>query len=232
MRVSGRVVTPDGVIDGGYVQVDGTRITRVGRSARARGCWLVPGFVDIHVHGGGGHTFTTGNADAARLAVDFHRRHGTTTMLASLVSSPYDLMYRATAAFTPLVAAGVLAGIHFEGPYLSVARCARPGAVAGDVEEHLLEILPAVARDQVARRAAIDDPAAPHHQHLEAPTAATQQEQRCRRSGGRCCAGAALGVRESRHASAAPEPQAAVVSAASLATARRARSLKPAPPCA
>lgn len=83
----------------------------------------MPGFVDLHCHGGGGHTFTTGDAAAARQAAAFHLRHGTTTMLASLVSSPFPLMRAATEAFAPLVAEGVLAGIHFEGPYLSPARC-------------------------------------------------------------------------------------------------------------
>jgi N-acetylglucosamine-6-phosphate deacetylase len=83
----------------------------------------VPGFVDIHVHGGGGHTFTTGDADEARLAAAFHLSRGTTTMLASLVSSPFDLMLSATKAFAPLIGDGVLAGIHFEGPYLSQLRC-------------------------------------------------------------------------------------------------------------
>jgi N-acetylglucosamine-6-phosphate deacetylase len=79
--------------------------------------------VDIHVHGGGGHTFTTGDADEAGLAAAFHLSRGTTTMLASLVSSPFELMLAATKAFAPLVADGVLAGIHFEGPYLSQLRC-------------------------------------------------------------------------------------------------------------
>jgi N-acetylglucosamine-6-phosphate deacetylase len=44
-------------------------------------------------------------------------------MLASLVSSPYELMRKATEAYAPLVADGVIAGVHFEGPYLSAARC-------------------------------------------------------------------------------------------------------------
>jgi N-acetylglucosamine-6-phosphate deacetylase len=84
---------------------------------------VVPGFVDIHVHGGGGATFTTGEADAARAAAAYHLGHGTTSLLASLVSSPFELMLQATKSFYPLVAEGVLAGIHFEGPYLSKARC-------------------------------------------------------------------------------------------------------------
>ncbi|MFI7369553.1 N-acetylglucosamine-6-phosphate deacetylase [Actinoplanes sp. NPDC049668] len=84
---------------------------------------IVPGFVDLHCHGGGGHTFTLGDPAAARAAAAFHLRHGTTTLLASLVSSPYQLMRDATAAYLPLVADGAIAGLHFEGPYLSHARC-------------------------------------------------------------------------------------------------------------
>ncbi|MEU5949291.1 N-acetylglucosamine-6-phosphate deacetylase [Micromonospora sp. NPDC047465] len=123
-RVNGKVVTPTGVIRQGCVELDGSRITAVAEYPSVRdGHWIVPGFVDMHTHGGGGHTFTTGDAEQARQAADFHLRHGTTTLLASLVSSPFELMRAATAAFAPLVAEGVLAGIHFEGPYLSSARC-------------------------------------------------------------------------------------------------------------
>ena len=120
--VEGRVVTPYGVVDG-HVEVDGPVILSV--NAGRPGCddWIVPGFVDLHVHGGGGHTFTTGNADAARGAAVFHLRHGTTTLLAGLVSSPYELMREAVRAYAPLVAEGVIAGVHFEGPYLSAVRC-------------------------------------------------------------------------------------------------------------
>ncbi|MEO3742498.1 N-acetylglucosamine-6-phosphate deacetylase [Plantactinospora sp. B5E13] len=124
VRVSGRVVTPSGVIRQGCVELDGDRITAVAEYPSIRdGHWIVPGFVDIHTHGGGGHTFTTGDADAARGAAAFHLTHGTTTLLASLVSSPYQLMRDATEAYAPLVKEGVLAGVHYEGPYLSAVRC-------------------------------------------------------------------------------------------------------------
>jgi N-acetylglucosamine-6-phosphate deacetylase len=124
LRVTGRVVTPTGVFRQGCVEVDGDRIRAVAEYPTVRdGHWIVPGFVDMHTHGGGGHTFTTGDADSARRAAAFHLGHGTTTLLASLVSSPYALMRDATAAYRPLVAEGVLAGVHFEGPYLSAARC-------------------------------------------------------------------------------------------------------------
>ncbi|WP_432984521.1 N-acetylglucosamine-6-phosphate deacetylase [Dactylosporangium sp. CA-233914] len=125
--VSGvRVVAGDRVIDNGFVRVEGERIAEVGASEAAEegsAAVVVPGFVDIHVHGGGGATFTTGDAHDARKAAAYHLGHGTTTMLASLVTSPPELMMSATKAFAPLAAEGVIAGIHFEGPYLSQARC-------------------------------------------------------------------------------------------------------------
>ena len=121
-KISGRVVRPGAVVPG-YVEVDGPTILDVTEQGRAGDDIIVPGFVDLHCHGGGGHTFTRGDADAARAAAAFHLRHGTTTMLASLVSSPYELMQEATTAYLPLVADGTIAGVHFEGPYLSQARC-------------------------------------------------------------------------------------------------------------
>jgi N-acetylglucosamine-6-phosphate deacetylase len=121
-RVSGRIVRPGSVVPG-HVVVDGPAILDVTAANRAGDDIIVPGFVDLHCHGGGGHTFTTGDADAARAAASFHLRHGATTMLASLVSSPYDLMRDATAAYVPLVAEQAIAGIHYEGPYLSGVRC-------------------------------------------------------------------------------------------------------------
>ncbi|MFI5926121.1 N-acetylglucosamine-6-phosphate deacetylase [Micromonospora sp. NPDC051543] len=123
-RVNGRVVTPTGVIRQGCVEWDGERITAVAEYPSVRdGHWILPGFVDMHTHGGGGHTFTTGDAAEARAAAAFHLGHGTTTLLASLVSAPFTVMRSATEAFAPLVDEGVLAGVHFEGPYLSTARC-------------------------------------------------------------------------------------------------------------
>ncbi len=130
MNIHGRVVTPGGVLEGATVRVAGDRIADVAvqggtrpRRGDLRAAWIVPGFVDLHVHGGGGHTFTTGDPGQARDAIAFHRVHGTTTMLASLVTSSRRDTLDHTAALAPLVHSGELAGLHLEGPYLSTARC-------------------------------------------------------------------------------------------------------------
>jgi len=127
----GRVATPDGVLDPGWVLVEDGAITAVGAGVPAErpdaethdaaGAWVVPGFVDIHCHGGGGAAFTI--ADQVAEAVAAHRRHGTTTMLASLVSRPVPELVEQVAALREFVTGGLVAGVHLEGPFLSAARC-------------------------------------------------------------------------------------------------------------
>jgi N-acetylglucosamine-6-phosphate deacetylase len=120
----GRIVTPEGVVDGTLRLADNGVIGAITPGPVAPDApWFVPGFIDMHCHGGGGHTFTTGDADAVRAGAAFHAGHGTTTLLASLVSSPFQVMLDATVAYAPLVAEGVIGGVHFEGPYLSEACC-------------------------------------------------------------------------------------------------------------
>lgn len=83
---------------------------------------LAPGFVDLHVHGGGGGAFADG-ADGAAAALVAHRAAGTTTSMASLVTDTIDSLEQQIRALVPLVRAGDLAGIHLEGPWLAEARC-------------------------------------------------------------------------------------------------------------
>ena len=84
---------------------------------------VVPGFVDTHLHGGGGANFSAATPDETATAVGFHRGHGTTTLVASLVTAgPQDLL-RQVSAQAASVRAGLLDGIHLEGPWLSTLRC-------------------------------------------------------------------------------------------------------------
>ncbi|WP_055546584.1 N-acetylglucosamine-6-phosphate deacetylase [Streptomyces sp. NBRC 110028] len=127
-----RVVLPTGVVTDGRLTVEGTRIagTAAGAPGGAGdavrdlpGCWIVPGFVDLHLHGGGGASFSTGTAEEALTVIGTHRAHGTTTMLASTVTGDLDDLARQAAVLSELAEEGELAGIHFEGPFISPHRC-------------------------------------------------------------------------------------------------------------
>ena len=135
LLTGGRVVTPAGVLSPGWIRVAGTAIDAVGpgepgeqRSSglpvtRLSGHWVLPGFIDMHVHGGGGTSFTQGTAEDARHTADFHRRHGSTTIVASLVTAPLTDLDARAAMLAGLAREGVIAGLHLEGPFLSAARC-------------------------------------------------------------------------------------------------------------
>jgi N-acetylglucosamine-6-phosphate deacetylase len=100
---------------------------------------LIPGFVDIHCHGGGGYYFSNLNPDLIAIAIDTHRQAGTTTQYASLVTADLDQLKCQIETLIPFVRSGDLAGIHLEGPYLSRAKC---GAHAPELlrAPHLEEI--------------------------------------------------------------------------------------------
>ncbi|MGK5683730.1 N-acetylglucosamine-6-phosphate deacetylase [Actinoplanes sp. URMC 104] len=127
-----RVVTPTAVLDPGWLTIADGLIRAVGRGsppAAGRtvdlgGGWLLPGFVDLHMHGGGGAQITTDDPDEIRRAVAFHRRHGTTRTLASLVTDRLDRMVAAVGTIATLIEAGEpgIAGIHLEGPFLNPAK--------------------------------------------------------------------------------------------------------------
>ncbi|MCD0451292.1 N-acetylglucosamine-6-phosphate deacetylase [Actinocorallia sp. API 0066] len=121
-----RIVTPTGVIGRGWLEAEHGRITGVGTGDRRgrdlAGAWLLPGFVDLHVHGGGGHSAMT-SSDAIREAVAFHRARGTTTTLVSLVTAPLEHLAKAAGWIADLTEEGLVEGCHFEGPFLAHSRC-------------------------------------------------------------------------------------------------------------
>ncbi|MCX4584471.1 N-acetylglucosamine-6-phosphate deacetylase [Streptomyces sp. NBC_01481] len=121
-----RVVLPTGIVESGRVIVEGARITgAAGADAPAldlTGHWVVPGFVDIHNHGGGGASFTSGSAEDVLRGVRTHREHGTTTLVASTVTGEMDFLAHRAGFLSELVEQGDLAGIHFEGPFISPCR--------------------------------------------------------------------------------------------------------------
>ncbi|WP_371517539.1 N-acetylglucosamine-6-phosphate deacetylase [Kitasatospora sp. NBC_01300] len=123
-----RLVLPGGVVEGGRLAVEGDRIAGLGGGSEPgdldlTGYTVVPGFVDLHVHGGGGASYASGIAEEALLAARTHLEHGTTTTVASTVTGEIDEVARQASVLSELVEDGVLAGIHFEGPFISHNRC-------------------------------------------------------------------------------------------------------------
>jgi N-acetylglucosamine-6-phosphate deacetylase len=126
------VVTPHGVMSNGWVQLDGGTISRYGTGPAPDGVieqlvggWLVPGYLDIHCHGGNAADF--GSADPAQLsqASTFHLRHGSTGVLASLVTAPVSALCHQLAVAADVISSGdsSIVGVHLEGPFLSRRRC-------------------------------------------------------------------------------------------------------------
>lgn len=127
---AGTVVLGDSVCRPGWLEIDGDRIVACGGGAPPRSVdvdfpdgVVVPGFVDMHVHGGGGFSYGTDDPGDVVRAAEFHRAHGTTTTLASLVTAAPQVLLAQIQTLADAVRDGVVAGIHLEGPWLSSARC-------------------------------------------------------------------------------------------------------------
>ena len=137
--VEGRVIDAAGITEHARIEVTGTRISSVTpldsgtTHASDQGpstVWgasemptIIPGFVDLHNHGGNGGAFPTGDEDSCRRAALFHRRHGTTTLLASLVSANEQDSVRQLDVLKPLADEGLIAGVHLEGPFVNAHKC-------------------------------------------------------------------------------------------------------------
>lgn len=138
VKIRGRIVTADRIIEDGVIVAEDGVITGVIdasgpksareeealRSTPSQGTTILPGLVDVHCHGGGGASFpNAGTREEAMTAVLEHRRHGTTSLVASLVTASRDVLRERSALLAELADEGELAGIHFEGPFISFERC-------------------------------------------------------------------------------------------------------------
>ena len=140
------IVTPTEVIAQGWITVDGDTISEIGQGNPDSAVThfdgtLLPGFVDIHCHGGGGHSFD--DPVGASSAAEFHLQHGTTSLLASLVSAPIHDQIRLLAALRPLIDSDVISGVHLEGPFLSHAKCGaqNPAVLVNPTSEAVDQLL-------------------------------------------------------------------------------------------
>ena len=114
----------------GWIDVEGEVVVAVGAGAPPRpadrdlaAVTVVPGFVDTHLHGGGGANFSSATTSDTATAVALHRRYGSTTLIASLVTAAPDELLRQVMGLAADVRAGIIDGIHLEGPWLSTQRC-------------------------------------------------------------------------------------------------------------
>jgi len=129
---NGQVVVADQVWRGAEIVVTGDRIASIrpldaaaGDAIDLNGGWIMPGFIDTQVNGGGGVLFNDEtNVDGVAAIAAAHARYGTTALLPTLISDTPDRIALALDAVDDAIAAGVpgVVGVHIEGPWLNVAR--------------------------------------------------------------------------------------------------------------
>ncbi|WP_454789186.1 N-acetylglucosamine-6-phosphate deacetylase [Mycolicibacterium lutetiense] len=130
LLTAGTLISGAELLRPGWIEVSGEMVTAVGAGSPPRRAdrdlgpvTVMPGFVDTHSHGGGGGSFSAASRPDTSAAVALHRRHGTTTMIASLVTASPDDLLREVGALAEDARAGLIEGIHLEGPWLSTVRC-------------------------------------------------------------------------------------------------------------
>ena len=130
---NGTILTPNGWITNCSLIFDRGRIIRIGRDIEeprdgkydqifdAQGGYVIPGAIDLHVHGGGGHDFMECSEEAFRTAVKTHMRFGTTAIYPTLSASSVEMIEQAVAVTERLMAEpdSPIMGLHLEGPYLN-----------------------------------------------------------------------------------------------------------------
>jgi N-acetylglucosamine-6-phosphate deacetylase len=129
--VNGTVILEGELLEDAHVLCEGGRIVRVARGMRvpkaadvfdARGGFISPGFVDIHVHGGNGADFMDGTVAAVQTACLAHAKHGTTTIFPTTTTGSHEQILAMLSACRLAQQQGVaenLAGVHLYGPYFA-----------------------------------------------------------------------------------------------------------------
>lgn len=154
--VNGHVITSSGIIKNGTVLITDGIITAISESdidapeaveIDTGGKYISPGFIDIHVHGGGGHDFMDNTVEAFLAIAKTHAQYGTTAMFpTTLTSSKEDLLETLRVyeiANQQNTDGAQLMGMHLEGPYFSLAQCGAqdPKYIRDPDPEEYMEIL-------------------------------------------------------------------------------------------
>lgn len=128
--INGKVITPGGIVTGAVVFTRDGKIAGSGspgdRVIDARGAYVSPGFIDIHVHGGGGHDFMDGTEAAFLGVAGTHVRYGTTAMLPTTLTGSKEELLHILDVYERVLPRNVrgaqFLGMHLEGPYFAMAQ--------------------------------------------------------------------------------------------------------------
>lgn len=137
-----QILTPLGWVENGTISFCDGRITSIKEGGidvsdknvtDAKGACIIPGGIDLHVHGGGGHDFMESSEEAFRIATQTHLRHGTTAIYPTLGAASHEGMMQAIEITERLMAEpnSTIMGLHFEGPYLN------PKMAGGQIPEYI-----------------------------------------------------------------------------------------------
>ena len=131
--INGKIFTPQGWLDEGSVLIRDNKILEVtncdlaligAKLIDAKGMYIVPGYVCMHAHGGGGHDFNECTEEAFCASVKAHQMHGATSIFPTLSSSPFSEIRKAVTVCETLMNEkdSPVLGLHVEGPYLNPKR--------------------------------------------------------------------------------------------------------------
>ncbi|MDR1161502.1 MAG: N-acetylglucosamine-6-phosphate deacetylase [Tannerellaceae bacterium] len=134
--INGQIITPSGILRNHTLIIEDKRIAEITTSdwelagcetIDARGNYLAPGCIDIHLHGGNGHDFTEATPEAFYAIAKAHARHGTTALYATLAAAPRSTFERAIRTCEQVMTdpkdGARIMGLHLEGNYLNKAMC-------------------------------------------------------------------------------------------------------------
>lgn len=131
--INARILTPQGWLKNGSVILRDNKILEVtncdlavigAELIDAKGMYVVPGGVEMHVHGGGGRDFMEGTEDAFRAAIEAHAKHGMTSIFPTLSSSTVPMIVQAVETCDKLMKEkdSPVLGLHLEGHYLNIKK--------------------------------------------------------------------------------------------------------------
>lgn len=129
---NGRLVLPTEIrkqnllIEDGVIRLITDDLSEAERIIDAENHYIAPGFIDIHLHGGGGHDFMEGTVDAFQAISEYHLQNGTTSLVPTAVTAPKEEEIRFLDGYRKASLSGEirgrLLGAHLEGPYLSIKK--------------------------------------------------------------------------------------------------------------